>query len=159
MVKSGKLHALQTQYELEEQNALEEMNRVAIVVAERRGVVESLVSKRVELEEELGRLRGSQRQKALQSGNSSQLASIARFEKLVVEKLSVVENNLVEKEAELKRALDREESAEKNLVLARIERRKVEKVIENRQRSARVIDAAREEAMTDEMNFYLNKNK
>lgn len=157
MPKDVKLQALRKTYEIEEQRALEEKQRVENVVEERRQIVEDLHRKCDELDGTLKRLRTKERGLALSSGDTVQLSAISRYEKRVKSELDEISRLAALRKKEFEQALERLQIAEQDLIDARIEKKKIEKFMDNRQHSERVVDAAIEEALTDEMNFYRHR--
>ena len=57
-------------------------------------------------------------------------------------------------EKDLKSAVDRLELADAEIVALRVEKKRIEKLLDSRELSERVQSVAREEALTDEMNTY-----
>ncbi|MCB0322882.1 MAG: hypothetical protein KDD69_04890 [Bdellovibrionales bacterium] len=157
MAQDPKLQALKRTYEVQEQQALEEKRKVDAVVEHRRKAVEALRHERDALSDKLADIRSVGRQSALCSGDAARLNSIAAYESRLVQVLRELQTVLAEKEQELSSGLARLTLAEEDLLAARIETKKLERFVEHREQAARVTDAAREEALTDEMNFYRRK--
>lgn len=154
MPKDNKLQALRKAKEIEEQKALEEKQKVEIVVEERQKIVDSLQRKHDALCQKLERMRTTERGNALHVGDATQLGAIFSYEKRVNAELEELSCQLDARRKELKMALERGELADQDLLRARVERKKIEKFLDNRQLTERVVDAAIEEALTDEMNYY-----
>jgi hypothetical protein len=154
MSKDVKLQALRTACEVEEQQALERKKKVDAVVEERKQIVNMLLAKRDALLGRLKKLTTTNRAEALHAGDASGLAAVTRFEKRLNGDLEKLLAELELRTKELEKAQERAQLADKELVDARIEKKKIERFLENWQRSERVRDAAIDEAITDEMSSY-----
>ena len=159
MPRDAKLQALQRACEVEEQRALEEKMRVDSIVEARQSLVDQIGAEREELERTLEGLHTKRRDVALQNGDASQLASISRYRVRLTKELGEIEENFQARLKELDVALARAEIAEEELVAARVERKKVEKFLDSREQSARVVDAAIEESESDELSYYRRGKK
>jgi hypothetical protein len=154
MSKDVKLQALRTACEVEEQQALERKKKVDLVVAERKQIVDVLFVKHDALLSRLKKLTTTDRAEALHAGDAQALAAVTRFEKRLNGDLEKLLVDLELRTKELEKAQERVQLADKELVEARIEKKKIEKFLENWKQSERVKDAAIDEAITDEMSSY-----
>ena len=157
--KKGKLKALQRSYEVEERSAAQHKREVEVVVEERRKVFEELLLEKQRLEVELKKVRTQDRASALVLGDAQQLLAFSRYEARLKRELKELDVRLEQREHELQQAADRAELAGDELVAARIEKKKVERFLEQKAESVRVRDAASEEAEVDESSFYRGKGK
>lgn len=154
-----KLRALQKTFELDEQRILHERNDIDQVVDQRRRLVEEVQEQRSVLQEKLNKLRTEERAAALQTGNGQRLASTSRFEKRVEKELAEVEELVASREKELAAAVERFEATDAELVEVRIEKKKLERLLDKREFRERIRDEATQEALADEMNYYRNRRK
>ena len=157
MSKDAKLLALRTTCEVEEQLAFEQKKKVDTVVEQRQQAVLVLSGSRDSLAEKLKRLVTLDRQTALHAGDALQLVAITQYEKRLKGEIEKLSRELQERTRELELALTRARIAEEDLRKARVEKRKIEKYLEDWQRSERIRHAAIEEVTTDEMNSYKNR--
>ncbi len=159
MPTENKLRALRRTFEIEEQRALAARNQVDSVVKERQAITEDLYARRDKLLKSLEDLRTDGRKKALHSGDGSQLASISRFSTRLEKELAELQEVIASREKELNSALERLEVAEEELVEARLEKKRLERLLDKREFSERIRDEANKEAEADEMNFYRRRKE
>ena len=157
--KKGKLEALQRTYQLEEREVLQHKKEVEDVVDERRKKLEELHLENERLELELKKVRTTDRAVALTQGDAPQLLTLSRYEARLKRELKNLSALIEEQDRELKQALVRAEIASDDLVAARIEKKKVERFLEQKAESMRARDAASQEVVEDESNFYRRKGK
>ena len=155
--KKGKLEALQRTYEVEERNAIEHKRQIDIVVEQRRTAVVELVARKEEMEQKISELCTKDRAGALVRGDAEQLIAVSRYRQRLSTKLAELAVQIEQREQELKMALERFSAAEEEVVSARVDKKKVERFLEQQAHSVRVRDAAVEEVETDESNFYRRK--
>lgn len=153
----GKLGVLQRAYEVDERRALEEKKRVDAIVDERQKIVEELEGERDALETKLQTLRGQDKRNALHTGDAGQLAAIERYAKRLQLQAGALDSVLEERRKELQQAVERSGFAEQELLAARMEKKKVERILKNRADTVRAVNEASNEALADEMSFYRPK--
>ena len=151
MNDDSQLVSLQKACEAKEQEALIRHRDVERVVETRRQASEKVRIEKELLEKKLSRLSGADRNSALKQQDAGQLDSIAQYSERLRRDVFRLETVLAERLKELQMAVERSEIAEQELVEARMESRRVEKLIEERNMQALVRGSALEEAATDEM--------
>ncbi|HQH28488.1 MAG TPA: hypothetical protein PLP17_13915 [Oligoflexia bacterium] len=154
MAKDGKLQALQTSCEIDEQQAFERKRKVDDIVVQRQKLVDELAGKRTVMLKKLQKLEHVDRGAALLNGDALRLSAISRYSKRLSADIERLSAEFEERTQELRRALERARLAEQALIDARIEKKKIEKFIENRRQTERVHNAAMEEDAIDELNLY-----
>jgi hypothetical protein len=152
-----KLEALKRTYELNEQELLERVAAVENIVGQREAALK--ISKELisDTEKALHDMRHRARFQALQTGHGARVSSIIPVEERLEKTLLRLRAEEKEKMEELARARRRAEIVKEELIAARIERKKVEKFVDNKQQSERIIDAAREEAHSDELSQIMRR--
>lgn len=159
MLRGNKLGVLLRTYEAAEKDAAHEQRRVSDIVAERRRVVEELRSRHSALSEKVSALIGAKRPEALRTGNVSQITTISAYTGRLHKELAQIEEHVKVKEEELQRAVERAQLAQDELVSARVEKKKLEQLIEAQRRISARQDLARSEAAADELNTFRRKDK
>ena len=159
MSTEPKLKALQKTFEIEEQRSLVARQKIDRVVDQRNSVILKLHFKRDELLEKLHRLRGNDRIRAIQEGDGRQLASISRFLVRIEKKLAELNEVIASREKELLVARERLKAADDELIGLRLEKKRVERLLEKREFSERIRGQAHEEALTDEMSVYRRRKQ
>lgn len=155
--KGEKLAVLQQTYELEERKAIEEKRKIDLVVEEREAIVAVVEAQLDELQSKLRQMQQNEKRRAVTSGDGGLLASVERYRRRVQDDVHRLGLELQERQSELSRARERLQIAEQDLVAARLEKKKVERLLERRELSARINAEAVEEAETDEMSFFTRK--
>ena len=150
----SKLRALQKKLGLQEEQLLLERNRIDEITKSRKAVADRLAEQVAALEAQLIDLRTKTRVQALHSGNGQQLAGISAFELRITQQLAGVTAKAAEANSDFAKAAERLEAAETDLLTIRVEKKRMEKLLDSRQLTERVKSDAREEALTDEMNSY-----
>ncbi len=151
MSKDSKLHAMRTACEVEEQAAIEAKNRVDAVVRERQDIVGMLLNQQRKLAEKLKNLTSEQRSKALLAGDALQLAAITQYAQKLKQDTDNLSAKLKERSQELETALVRARLADEELIKARVEKKKLDKLIENWQQSELRRSVALDELNNDEL--------
>lgn len=159
MQTEKKLRALQRTFELEEQRALAARNKIDEVVEQRRAIVEKLHEERRRLSDALHRLRNQDRSKALQAGQGAALASISRYSARIEKELAELSGVIASREQELASAVERLTAAGDDVIAARLEKKRVERLLDKREFSERLRDEANKEADADEMSFYRRRKE
>ncbi len=154
MSNESKLHVLHRAYEVEEQKALEEKKKVSEKVNERQKIVDELLRERNRMQAAIREWRTKGRVSALRGGEAWRLASGASFETRIAAELAVLEERLRNKTEELNRAIERAKLADDDWKEARLDKKRLEKVMDNRYASELAVDVAREEIDADELSFF-----
>ena len=157
MFRGKKLGVLLRTYEAAEKTALQSRNEIEQVVDDRRQIVERLRLRRNTIAEKVKSLLGSERIDAVQSGNVSHIASLTSYTKRLQKELDALQLVVAEKEQALTRAVERAEMADEELTEARVERKKLEQLIQAQQKIATRKSIARSEADADELNIFRRK--
>ena len=153
-MKHEKLSALLTSCEVEEQKALQEKRRIDDIVEQRRVRVEEVAARQSALEQRRLLLKEEQRLLALQAGDVGRLKAVLDFEKRLAKEAQDVTELLEKRQTELNRALERAAIAHEELIAARIEKKKVEKILSRRTDEEQAVGAAVEQALQDELSSY-----
>lgn len=154
MVRETKLGALLRGREIDERSAIQHRNQVGAIVQERQEMLNALEIKRDAVLKRVSTLISKNRYSALQAGDISQVSSITRYSKRLEAELERLEKQIGERRRELGLAKEREGLAEEDVVAARIERKKIEKLLSNRENIELRKKVAREESRADEMATY-----
>ncbi|MCB0358054.1 MAG: hypothetical protein KDD44_00405 [Bdellovibrionales bacterium] len=144
----GKLESLRRATEVGEYEAVRYLRQVQDVVDAREVRVHELQESLGQLRRRVAMLKGEGTRQALQQGGGA--ASEHTFAKRLAGDIAVLERELDERIRELRAAELRLRAAEDDVTSARIERKKIEKLIANRQDIARRAGEAREELASDE---------
>lgn len=149
---ADKLETLLRAREVAVEDATRNLRKVESVLEARRQKCEELGKKKSRLLAQLNELRGSARLDALRVGNVNMVASVTHYVKRLVQQVSGIEGLLAERQEEYRRAQEHLAMAHEDLVQARVEKGKVEKLISNRRQSEYLAEEAREETLLDEVN-------
>lgn len=151
MNQDSQLGSLRKTLELEERKALQHYQDVERVVAERRKIT-SEAAKRVDaLRKRIDDLDRVGRVRALRKGNIVYVHGATSFLRRLRKELAEAQTEHDAREKELQQAVERAKLAEEELSAARLERRRVEKLVEDRSERARIVGAAIEEVLNEEM--------
>lgn len=159
MAKDSQLTAVRKTLELEEHKALQYSSEIDRVVRERREAYEGVRGRQEALRKKLLDLAQKQRVSALHGGEVAQLAGIDRYAARLRKELAEVDELVASKQQELDRALERAKLADEDLVKARLERKRIERFIDERSLQEKVLGAAVEEALLDEMSSFRRGDK
>ena len=151
MSQDTQLLALLKTCEVEEQRALQRKREVEKVLAERQLVFDGLDAKREDLLLRIRELGGGQRVTALQGQDISQVHSITQYLERMRKAIPELEAQLDEQTRELQRASERDKLAEGEVIAARLEKKRIEKLIEGRFVDELVKGSAVEESLADEL--------
>jgi hypothetical protein len=100
---------------------------------------------------------GRQRLAALQEQDISHVHSITQYVERMRRSLRDAERRLGERMQELQQAVERDTLAEKDVIAARLEKKRIMKLIEGRNIEELVKGSAVEESLTDEMSTAARK--
>lgn len=159
MAGKGGLAAFYTKCELEEREALLERQRIDSIVAERLRALQAVVGRRQRLREKCLLLQGEERMTALQAKDVSRVLSLTSYERRLGREVEKLDRSVLSKEKELRTAQERLFLADEALVKAQIERKRVEKLLSNREKEAKVMGAAVEQAMNEELVSFLKSSR
>lgn len=159
MAKDSQLTAVRKTLELEEHKALQHYSEIDRVVRERRESLDVTKARQQALKKKLLDLAQKHRMNALQGGEVAQLAGIDRYAGRLRKELAEVDELVASKQQELDRALERAKLADEDLVKARLERKRIERFIDERSLQEKVLGAAVEEALLDEMSSFRRGDK
>lgn len=150
MARDSQLLALLKARELDEQRALQRRAEIAQVVDERTSVCMGIAGDVDRLSREISALRGPKRIEAVLRGDGPTVESMALYAGRLATQRRELEALLVERTTELSRAQERLLGADQEVVNSRVERKRVEKLLEERERLERIQGSALEESATDE---------
>lgn len=151
MSKNNKFHALRTACEVEEQQVIEQKKIVDAVIDQRQKAFSEVQNRRDELELKLKKLLEIERPRAFQLQNGQHLAAITRYEQKLKREAAENSKLLKERREELERALERMKSIDEELLKAKVEKKKIDKLFDNWQQIELAKDAAIDEAMNEEL--------
>lgn len=151
---SRKLQSLLKTLELSEREAIQHRGFVEGIVEQRRRKVELKKSRLLALKERLLSLAKARRSFALQRGDLQAAASHASYSKRLESDVHRIESQLLSLRRELAVAEERSEQAEHDLLEARLERKKVEQLLEQQSRKGRLRIEALDAERVDELAQY-----
>ncbi len=151
MSDESQLLALQKACEAKEQEVLSRKKEIQRVVEERSRLLDEVRVEWNSAQEKLQRLLGPDRLKAVKESDSFGLQAISEFSNRLRAQMKEHEKVIAEREKDLNMARERELLAEEELMGARLESRRVEKLLEERNFRALVRGTALEEAANDDL--------
>lgn len=133
MSSKGKLTAVIKQRELAEKNALREKSRILDILEQRRAELDDFLASRRLLEDQCSALETTLRRKALISGDTASL--LASQQLLAAKKIELQEldKKITKQAAATERAKERFEGSNQEVIDARMEKKKVETIVKNRE--------------------------
>ena len=146
---SKKLNSLIKKREISEREAIQERNKIDEVVQEREDALRIEEGKLHQAQLKLQELEQKKRV-ALRQRDSATIVSIERSKREMVLNVQQLESDISRCKAELERAQLHATHAEDDIVQARVEKKKVERLLSKRLDEKRAIDLARDEALQDE---------
>lgn len=152
MKRDTKYDALLRARESAELEAAKYVQEVSVVVERRRNAHAEVAEKKASLERRLRDVRDSARQGAIQTGDCAGIASVGRYEKRLLAEIQRLDELLATRREELEKAEERLRLAEEELVEARVEKKKVEHLVDTKRQERELSEGAWEEALLDEMN-------
>ena len=148
-----KLNKLLNSCLAEEQNALLAKKEVEQIAEQRTQDLDKVNNQLMILERKIDNLENEQRELALSQGDISKLHSIENYiERLKKEKINFLKEKN-SKEEDLNRALERVNLLNDEWIQSRVERKKIEKIISQREEANRVASAAKDDSYNDEHNI------
>lgn len=148
---SRQLIVLLRQYERSEKSLVREMLKIEEILEERKRKLALVIEDAEQLVQRLSKSEGTERFESVRRGEARLLKDLSRFS-TVLRKTTIGQKSKIQRyQKELNRAVDRLEIIEKELAEMRVEKKKVEKLIEENNRRANVLRAAREELSEDEL--------
>ncbi len=151
MPDDSQLVAMKKACEFQEQRALRHLQEVEQVVSERQSIVDELQASLNLCRARVGELRGAGRRKAVFDQDVAQLHSIAEFVERLRQESIRIEGRLTERMKELERGKERAAIAEQEMITVRLEGKRIERLIQERNLQAVVRGSALEEAADDEL--------
>ena len=142
-----------------EREAVEEWSAVESVRAARERTLRELSMRRGKIAEEIQLTSTERRSRALKSSDGLKVVNVQAYLKRLHDELKQIDELIKSHQQELKRAAERSELAQTGVTDARIERKKIETVVANRESAQKIQDAAREELVTDEISQMLHGKK
>ena len=148
---SERLVSLLRSYEAQEERLLEERSQIETILGRRQQQVALLRQERSRLEGEVKTYLGSKRREALAGGEGRTAVACTNWGKRMARELrEVVEKQRVEEE-DLARAAERSTQASQMLIEVRVEKKKIERLMEGRARAEKQREAAAEEIVSEEI--------
>lgn len=152
---ADKISTLLKGAKMQEQEAAQECLRIGTVADNRQRIVSELRGRERQKSAELLQEIPRRRWQAVREGNLQQVSAVTAYQRRLEKELERVSAELREREQDLAAAALRLAAAEAELIEARRDKRKVEKVISNRDAARQVAAAARDEAENDELSQVL----
>ena len=146
-----KIKVLLKAKESEEQLALRDHAAVVKVLDERTASLKEVMVEREKLEEEVKRYKRNAQEGALQGKPVNEIQGFLKFAESLEKKILELKKIETVKEKECKQAQVRADHAEKDMVHARIEKRKVEVLLEQKLQEERVRKYAEDEVLSEEI--------
>ncbi len=147
----SQLVALRKALEVDEHRAQQAVRDIGRVVAERREKTEAVRTEYKLLQEQLGIFVGRRRQDALVRGDSAELVWLAKQGEEIRSELKKIAVKLQAREEELKQGESREQAAVAELAQVLVDRKRLDRLTEERDLSERVMRSALEEIGIDEL--------
>jgi len=157
MADESQLIALQKACEAQEQEIARRKKEIAKVRHERQEIVDELERTRKDLESKVSSLLGKDRLKASRGTRGPDIQGVTNYAERVREEVEKTKMLLDEKRKDLDMALAREKLIEDELMSARLETRKVERLLDERNLQTLVHTTALEEVSTDELSSTIMK--
>lgn len=151
MSGDDKLQALLRSCEAQEQSAARDFSRLQDVLRQREqhlsGLAEELTGLKLKLQDmQRERIFGGSA-----SGTCSSVSTITSYTKRLTAQIEKLEDSIRASKQDVSRAAERCDAAEEELIEARIEKKKIERLISGRQDVQRATETAREEVSLDDM--------
>ena len=159
MSTDAQILALLRKLEAEEQELVNQARTVGQVVEKRLAEWRRVHEIWSEKTERLADLRGPRRGQAARQKRIEELSTGSAFIGRLESELKALQPDLDEKKKDLDRANERFAAAELDIKRKQLEKRQVEKLLENRYQAGRVAAEAREEAVQDEMTGMREKTR
>jgi hypothetical protein len=148
---SERLASLLRTYEAEEERLLQEKSQIESVLSRRQQQVSQLRQERARLETEVKTHLGARRREALASGEGHLALACTNWGKRMARELEEVAEKQRVEEEDLTRAMERSHQAAQLLIEVRVEKKKIERLMEGRARVERQREAAVEEIVSEEI--------
>lgn len=146
-----KLQALDKTYEIQEQEAVCVKKKVDSIFESRLEAVEKLKKDKSILLEQLESLRRNKRRDALINGQTWMLSSISAIEKKILNELGCLEPSIKQAEKELDTAMQRGQLVSNALKDVQIERKKIERLVDNTNSRKKAEKTALDEIAIEEL--------
>jgi len=154
----NKLIALLRSYEVNEKNILSDHLKIEKVYNERKDLQDSLESKKNNFKEKLIELRSIKRADALMSGDMARMSLLVGKESKIQKEIEDLEAQLIESSSDLELAKQRVDDSHQELIEIRLEKKRLEKLLENRENFSRSVSDASKEILAEEIS-YSRRNK
>lgn len=154
MTQDKRLAALIRASDAVEQEALQERKRIDLVLSQRQQAVDSLREEESRLQREIDELSANRGKHALLTGDARTLSVIKGYSRRLSKRVQELEGQLRTKEADLSLARQRLVLAEEELVNARVERKKLERLVSSQERKRLGRNVAEEELNVDEISGF-----
>ena len=154
MSNDTQLLALLKASEVEEQRALLQKRDIDNVVEARQLLADQLRKQKEELDARLKDVGNKFRIAALQEQDAAQMQSVTKYAEQLRKTGSVLDKEWQERNQELQRAIERATLAENELVEVRFEKKRLEKLLEERNLQELVLGSAVEDSLIDEMSTH-----
>lgn len=159
MSADAKIQALFRSLEVEEKQLLKERAPIDEIIEQRTEVLEGLLDKKRGFLDKLEQGDRKLKSQSLRSGNIGALAEWERFAARLKKELAILEPDVKNAEKELESARRRLAEVDEELIAVRLERKKIERVIENREEKERIQTQALDEVSSDELSIYKNRKQ
>lgn len=157
MSDSKQLKTLLKTWEIEEQKVLQYKLSVEKITKDRERLYLEVLTKKKETKSRISDLGGKVKKQALQKGDKEVLQSALGYKGKLEKELKLLDKDVSERLKEFNQALERSNLAEKDWIAARIEKKKIEKLLEKKRTADLVFDSVKDEIIIDE--FVNRKSK
>jgi hypothetical protein len=155
----SKLLAILKSFEGAEHAALRERAKVLQVFEQREGALKRAQERQEKLRSRLLHLRGAGRFSALHAGELGSVRAGAAFGVRLEGELREVESEVHTLVEDVRRAQERVTAVDEEVIQARIDRKRIETLLENREQARRVVGVHVEEVQAEELQGFKRKEK
>ena len=154
MAGKERLKVLLKTFQATEREAVAHMNFVDSIASKRREKFNRKLEKFEELKVKVDKALGEDRFKAVQSGNVNLVGACSSYGKRMKLELATVETELDKLRKELSIAEERAREAEQEVLEARVERKKIERLLSQQLQRGQIRDEALDAERVDELAQY-----
>ena len=156
--KTGKFENLYRSLEIEEGGAIKERIRIEEIAAVRKNDLDKLVSNLELVKSEISNCQGNKRSKALAEGNSQKVAGLVQHTARLKNDCENLQKKVKKQSESFHKALERLKAAEEILLEKRVEKKKIEKLIETKNTERRIKKEALVEIDNEERSNFKNRS-
>ncbi len=155
--ENSKLNSILRSLKAEEVGVLKEKSRVEEIANTRKSTLDELEQAQGQLQSEIDQCLGKKKNSAVLSGDSQKVAGLNNYAIRLKEKFDEYTPKIKKASMDYEKALTRLQNYEKLLVEKRLEKKKIEKLMENQMSKDRIKREALVELDNDERSTYKNR--